>query len=86
MNFKDLNIFYCILSFAGYTVANYICCPDGQVVIARRNVCWNPSTNVTSQISLKCEQSYRINRKYYTIEDNKLFISFGNKIETVIDE
>lgn len=86
INFDKFNILYWILDFIVYTAANHTCCPDGRVVLAENNVCWNLSTNVTSPINLKCNQPYRINKKYYTItEDDQISFSLGNDIVVVID-
>lgn len=66
-----------------YVSASIPCCPEGQALLMRRDVCWEPNENVTSPISLKCTDTLRFLKNFHINDAQELVLTLGdNYIES----
>ncbi|KAJ8714001.1 hypothetical protein PYW08_007621 [Mythimna loreyi] len=74
-------IIICFLSIlVNYVSASSKCCPEGQAIIYRWDICWEPKTNVTTATSLKCNETFRLLNSFEVNDADKLILHVGHDI------
>ncbi|CAH0690147.1 unnamed protein product [Spodoptera exigua] len=87
MGLNCVQTLFCLV-LVRYVLAERKCCPPGQVLLMRKDVCWEPKTNVTEPVPLKCKmRPIRFIKNYYVNDKNELKLHLGEDFpdETVTD-
>ncbi|KAF9809325.1 hypothetical protein SFRURICE_006798 [Spodoptera frugiperda] len=74
-----LTLFF--VALVDYVVAESKCCPPGQVLLMRKDVCWEPKSNVTEPIPLKCKVTIRFIKNYYLNDKDQLKLHLGEDLD-----
>lgn len=62
------------------------CCPSGQALLKRKDVCWDPKTNITMQTVMKCNETYRFIKGFKLHDDGRMTMSFGPEISETYED
>lgn len=79
MGFRICVVF--LLTLVSYVSASPRCCPEGQAILFKRDVCWEPQANVTSSLSLPCNVTLRFLKSYYVNDADELKLNLGDEFD-----
>lgn len=74
-----------LLTPASYVFASLKCCPEGQAVLMKRDVCWEPKSNVTKPINLPCNLTLRFLKNYYVNDADELKLHLGDDFDETFE-
>ncbi|KAJ8714000.1 hypothetical protein PYW08_007620 [Mythimna loreyi] len=76
----------CFLSIlVNYVSASARCCPEGQAILYKREVCWEPKSNVTIPTSLKCNDTIRLLNSFEVNDADKLILHLEHDIDEAFE-
>ncbi|XP_075982610.1 G-protein coupled receptor Mth2-like [Anticarsia gemmatalis] len=64
-----------------HLASNNTCCPTGKVLLMRKDICWDPISNGTSPIFLKCSNTFRFRQHFTVTEEQELHLKIGNEFD-----